>query len=51
MKGREATGTRFMEIKLEYKEKMLHGEVGAKMELSPGKGRIIPGDFQNSTGQ
>lgn len=31
---------------------MLHGEVGAKVELGPGKWRIIiPGDFQNSAGQ
>lgn len=31
---------------------MLHGEVDAKVELGPGKGRIIiPGDFQNSVGQ
>lgn len=35
-----------------YKEKMFHGEVGAKVEFDPGKGRvIIPEDFQNSTGQ
>jgi len=41
-----------VEIKIEYKEKMLHREVDAKVGLGPGKGRIIiPGDFQNSTGQ
>lgn len=52
MKRREATDTRFMEVKIEYKEKMLHREVDAKEELGPGKGRtILPGDFQKSTGQ
>lgn len=43
-----------MEIKMEYiyKEKMFHGEVDAKVQLDPGKGKvIIPEDFQNSTGQ
>lgn len=52
MKGREATDTHFVEIMTESKEKMLHGEVGAKVELGPGRGRIvIPGDFQDSIGQ
>lgn len=41
-----------MQIKIEYKEKLLHGEVEAKVELGPGKGKItIPGDFQNLTAQ
>lgn len=31
---------------------MFHGKVDAKVELDPGKGRVIvPEDFQNSTGQ
>lgn len=43
-----------MEISVEYicKEKIFHGEVDAKVQLDPGKGRvIIPEDFQSSTGQ
>lgn len=52
MKGREATDTNFMEVKTESKDKVLHGEVDAKVELGPGRERIvIPGDFQDSIGQ
>lgn len=46
-KGQGTTDTRFMENRIETMEKMLHGEADAKVELRPGKGRIIiPGDWQ-----